>query len=212
MRIIFALLVSLLPVAASAQGIGEHAVGAAHVYALADDSLYDAKTFAPSKKQDRLAQATTSSTTTTQTPTEPSKVTTIVQGGTWAAAILDWIKVALVPVIGSAAVALFLKGMGWLGIQITAQQSSQLQNIAINGLNEAMDKLSAEARNDPKLSIDVKNQVIAEAVRYTQVHAKETLAAMGLDPQSGQAVEKIRAKILTVIADPTKPTPAALNT
>ena len=173
-----------------------------------NDALYDARTFQPAML---MADATTSTTTNTDTPAPPSKVTTVVQGGTWAGAILDWIKVALVPILGTGAVAVFLKVLAYLGIQITSQQSSQLQNIAINGLNSAMDKAAASVRANPNLSIDLKNEVIADAVRYTQDHAKETIKAMGLDPQSGQAVEKIRAKILTVINDPTKPTPPAIT-
>jgi hypothetical protein len=177
-----------------------------------NDALYDPSTFAPSRLVPMLAaDATTSTTTNTDTPTEPSKVTTIVQGGTWAAAVLDWFKVAMVPVVGTMLVAAFLKLMAYAGIQTTVHQSSQLQNIAINGLNNAMDRAEVSVRTNPNLSFEVKNQIVADAIAYTQDHAKETITAMGMDPQSGKAVEAIRAKILTVINDPTKPTPPAIT-
>ncbi len=56
------------------------------------------------------------------------------------------------------------------------------------------------------MDISVQNQVIQDAVAYTQTHAAETIKALGLDPESGQAVQAIRARIATAIVDPSTPT------
>ena len=53
--------------------------------------------------------------------------------------------------------------------------------------------------------------IVAQAVAYTQEHGAETIKALGLDPQSGAAVEAIKAHIETAIADPMVPTPKVLD-
>ena len=175
-----------------------------------NDALYDSSTFVKMAPL-LMADATTATTTKTETPTAPASVTTTVKGGTLAAQVLEWFQVALVPVLGGALVGLLLKGMAWLGIQTTSQQSDQLQKIAMNGINDAMAKAESSLKNNPALDINVKNQVVADAVKYTQDHAAETIKALGLDPQSGKAVEAIRAKIATALNDPSTPTPAAIT-
>lgn len=210
------LLLMLLLVATPALAehtIGEHAIGVSPVgieSSVKNDQAYDAQTYAP-KLQDRFAQAATSTTTQTRTPTEPASVTTTVKGGTLAADILQWVQLGLLPAIGAALIGLIVKGMGYIGIATTAQQSDQLKKIVIDGLNSAFTYFEGHLRASNRLDIDVKGQVIADAIAYTQEHAKETLTAMGLDPKSGKAVEKIRAKIETVLNDPATPTPDAIT-
>lgn len=175
-----------------------------------NDSLYTVQTYAP-KLQDRFAQADTSTTTQTKTPTEPTSVTTTVKGGTLAADVLQWIQIALLPAVGAAIIGLVLRGMSWLGIATTSQQSDQLKKIAVEGLNSAFSTLEGRLRSDPRLDINVKGQIMADAIAYTQEHAKETLSAMGLDPKSGKAVDAIRAKIETALNDPNIATPDAIT-
>lgn len=173
---------------------------------VSNDNLYVAETYAP-----KLAQATTQTTTQTKTPTEPASVTTTVKGGTLAADVLQWIQVALLPTVGAAIIGLILRGMSLLGIATTSQQSDQLKKIAVEGLNSAFSTLEGRLRSDPRLDVHVKGQIMADAIAYTQEHAKETLSAMGLDPKSGKAVDAIRAKIETALNDPRIPTPDAIT-
>jgi hypothetical protein len=182
-------------------------------FASANDGVYRPNVSFQQRFNDRvlLAQADTKMTTQTSTPTAPASVTTTVKGGSLAADVLQWLQVALVPILGGAIVALILKGMALLGIQTTAQQSDQLAKIALNGINDAMSKAETGLRTTTALDINLKGQIMADAVAYTQEHAKETLSAMGLDPKSGKATEAIRAKILTAINDPKIPTPAAIT-
>ena len=175
-----------------------------------NDALYDTSTFAKSTPL-LVADATTSTTTNTDTPTQPASVTTTVKGGTLAAQVLEWLQVALVPILGGALVGLIIKGMAFLGIQTTEQQSDQLAKIALNGINDAMSKAETGLRGTTALDVNLKGQVMADAVAYTKAHASETLNAMGLDPNSGKATEAIRAKIITAINDPNTPTPAAIT-
>lgn len=157
------------------------------------------------------APATTNTQTTTSTPTAPASVTTTVKGGTLAADVLQWIQVALAPILGAAIIGLIVKGMSLIGIQTTAQQSEQLARIAVNGINDAMSKAQAGLRGSTAMDISLKGKLMADAVAYTQEHAKETLNAMGLDPKSGKATEAIRAKIETALNDPAKATPAEIT-
>jgi hypothetical protein len=48
-------------------------------------------------------------------------------------------------------------------------------------------------------------------VAYVQDHGADAIKTLGLDPQSGAAVEAIKARIETAIADPTIPTPKILD-
>lgn len=157
------------------------------------------------------AETATSTTTQTSTPTEPAKVTTVVEGGTIAATIIQYMQIAFGGAIATLTTALIYKAFGWMGIQINQQQRDQLQSIVVNGVNDAAAKAEVSLRGDHRLDIDVKNQVIADAVEYTQHHGADTIKALGLDPNSGQAVEAIRARIATALNDPLTPTPPAIT-
>lgn len=122
-----------------------------------------------------------------------------------------WVMAAFSVLIGAALVGFAVKGFKYLGVQITDSQRARLQEIVINGLNIAASKAADALAKNPKLDVDVKNKVIADAVAYAQEHGAETIKALGLDPQSGAAVEAIKARIATAITDPSMPTPAILN-
>lgn len=135
--------------------------------------------------------------------------TTTIQGGTIASQILEWLKVAFGSAIGLAVTAIILKGLTYLGVQTTDIMRDQLQHIVVNGINDAAAK--AEAALNGKFTVDVRNQVVADAVNYVQDHGKETIKALGLDPKSGAAVDAIKARIETAIIDPATPTNPALS-
>lgn len=179
--------------------------------------------YSPAERIDRaflqLAQATvpskpnvtTSTVTDTQTPVAPVSVTTVVQGGTVAAQIIDWLKVAFGSAISLLATGLIYKALSWMGVQVTEQQKSALQAVIVNGVNDAAAKAEVSLRNNPNLDVNVKSDIVAQAVRYTQAHAADTIKALGLDPQSGQAVEAIKARIATALNDPNTPTPPVIT-
>jgi hypothetical protein len=135
--------------------------------------------------------------------------TTIVQGGDILSQVIEWAKVVFGGLAATAFVAAVFKGLGYLGVVTTDAMKAQLTAIAVNGINDAAAK--AESRVGGKFSIDVKNQVMADAVKYTQDHGAPLIKSLGLDPQSGEAVRAIQARIQTAIIDPMTPTNPALN-
>lgn len=149
-------------------------------------------------------------TTTVQT-SAPVSATTTVKGGDVAASFIEWLQVAFGAILGTGATALVVKGLQWLGVQVTDQMRAQLQSVIVNGLNDAAAKAETTLRAGDSMNVTVKNQIVADAVKYTQDHASQTIKALGLDPQSGQAVEAIKARIQTALNDPATPTPAAIT-
>ena len=159
----------------------------------------------------QVAQATTQTTTQTRTPTEPAQVTTTVKGGSLLADIVQWFWLAFGTVVTGAIMGLIYKVFAYFGIQVEGAQRAQLQAVVVNGLNSAAAKAQASLRDNEKLDIDLKGQIVADAIEYTQAHAAETIKALGLDPNSGDAVEAIRARIETALNDPKTPTPPAIT-
>lgn len=145
--------------------------------------------------------------TTSIETSSPVTTTTVVKGGGVIADVIEWLKVAFGGALAAATTGLIIRGMTWFGVQTTTAMRAQLQGIIVNGINQAADKVSAEVKNDPRFSIDVKNQVVADTIAYTRAHGAETMKALGLDPASGEAVTIIKARIETALNDPNTPTP-----
>ena len=176
-----------------------------------------------------LAQAPPPTTTTTNQPaavlpmvtvppavtqntvstTGPVQSSTTISVGTLAGQILNWIMVAFGPVIGSMVVWILVRVLNKLGIQATDAMRARLQEIVVNGLNAGAK--NATEKMQGKDQITIKNAVVAQAVAYTQVHGADTIKQLGLDPNSGAAVEAIKARIETAINDPAQPTPPVLD-
>lgn len=172
------------------------------------------RTIDPSWKHDVLMAQNSAPGTVTVAPSEsqPNTTTTVtVRGGDLAAKILDWFWVAFGGSIGLLGTAVLYKIFGYFGIQTTEMQRAQLQAVIVNGLNAGAAKAQAQLRGSDKLDLSVKNQVVIDAIAYTQAHAQETIKALGLDPKSGDAVDAIRARIETALNDPASPTPAAIT-
>lgn len=174
------------------------------------DDLYSSSTFAPSKTQDRMQMAQAVDSTQINT-SAPVTSTTVVKGGNLAAQVVEWLQAAFGLALGTLLTALVYRGLGWMGIQVTDQQKSQLQGVIVNGLNDAAAKAATSLRDSSTMDINVKNQIVADAVDYTQRHAADTIKALGLDPKSGEAVEAIRARIQTALNDPATPTPPSIT-
>jgi hypothetical protein len=141
----------------------------------------------------------------------PVTATTTVKGGSIAASVLEWFQVAFVGVVSGVLIFLANRILGWLGVQTTDQQKSQLQDIIVNGLNAGAEKAKEGLRANQRLDFSVKSQIVADAIDYTQRHAADTIQALGLNPQSGEAVEAIKARIEAALNDPKLPTPPEIT-
>lgn len=141
--------------------------------------------------------------------TTPAVVPVTVSAGTWAGDILTWLAAAFSVPLGAIATAALWKLFKLLGVQVTDQMKSQLQGIIVNGLNQGAANISGKIKGAG--TVEIKNAIVADAVQYTQEHAADTIKALGLDPQSGAAVEAIKARIETALNDPATPTPAIIT-
>lgn len=160
-----------------------------------------------------LAQTVTSpptQTPTTQiTTTAPVTADTTISIGTLAGQVLTWVAAAFSLPIGALIVGWLLKLMQLTGVQVTTQMKEQLQSIVVNSIHSAA--ASNAKRLEGKSQFVVKDVIMADAIKYTQLHGAATIKALGLDPQSGEAVEAIRARIEMAIVDPTVPTPVVVT-
>jgi hypothetical protein len=150
-----------------------------------------------------------------QTPTDPAVVTVAAptpytfSAGTLVASFVNWLYVAFGGLATTMLTLWIVKVMNKLGIETTNQQRELLQTTIANGLNDAAAKAKTSA--DGKFTVQVQNQIVADAIKYAQDNAGQTITALGLDPKSGQAVAAIKARIETAIVDPTTPTNPALT-
>lgn len=126
------------------------------------------------------------------------------------ASIWNWFWIAFGGIITAALSALLIKWMNKLGVETTAQQNTALDLMIKNALNDAAAKAGVAAQN-ANLSVEVKNQIVQNAIQYVQAHGPDAIKALGLDPQSGTAVAAIKAKMESVLLDPSKPTNPALQ-
>jgi hypothetical protein len=157
----------------------------------------------------RLADAGAPATQNTITTTAPVSSETNISVGTLAGQFLAWIMVAFSGPIGGLAVWIMVRVLKNLGITASDAMRARLQEIVVNALNVSAPKVQADLAG--RGQVEIKNAVVAQAVAYTQAHGADTIKALGLDPTSGAAVEAIKARIETAIADPSTPTPAALD-
>ena len=141
--------------------------------------------------------------------TGPVSSDTTISVGTLAGQFLTWIAAAFSVPVGSALTYWLVKLAQRAGVQMTADMSEKLQGIIVNGLNAGAAANAERMRGQNPVLI--KSAIVADAVRYAQSHGADTIKALGLDPQSGEAVQAIKARIETAITDPTVPTPKVLD-
>lgn len=160
----------------------------------------------------QIAQATPAAPAATQntiTTTAPVTSETTISVGTLAGQVLNWMAVVFGVPIGTLLSAWLWRLFTSAGLTIGDQARARLQQMVINGLNASAK--AAEGALEGRGKIVVKNQVIAGAVTYVQQHGADTLKQLGVDPYSNIAVDAIKARIETAIADPMTPTPAVLD-
>lgn len=136
---------------------------------------------------------------------------TIIDGGSILSEFIKWAALAFGTAFASVLTALLVRVFTYLGVQTTQMMRDQLQSVIVNGLNDAASKFESAVKVNPNLQLDVKSKIVADAIRYTQDHAPGTIKALGLDPQSGEAVKVITARIETALNDPKTPTPASIT-
>jgi len=158
-----------------------------------------------STQQIAPAPAATQNTITT---TGPVSSTTKIETGTLAGEVILWVGAVFGTSIGGALTALIMRLLKNAGIQGSEILRARLQTMIVNGLNKGAAE-AADALKD-KGQIEVKNVLVAKTVDYVQKHGAETLKELGVDPNSNAAIDAIKARIETAIADPTVPTPAVL--
>lgn len=145
----------------------------------------------------------------TITTTAPVSSNTTISVGTLAGQVLTWAATAFGSLLATVFAAWGVRLFKLAGVQMTDAMRDRLQEIILNGLNAAAKQETQNLAG--KGQVEIKNAVVAQAVAYTQDHGAETIKALGLDPKSGEAVEAIKARIETAIADPTVPTPTVLD-
>ena len=145
----------------------------------------------------------------TITTTAPVSSNTTISVGTLAGQVLTWAATAFGSLLATVFAAWGVRMFKLAGVKMTDAMRDRLQEIILNGLNAAAKQETQTLAG--KDQITIKNAVVAHAVAYTQDHGADTIKALGLDPQSGEAVEAIKARIETAIADPTIPTPTVLD-
>jgi hypothetical protein len=146
---------------------------------------------------------------TTVSTTGPVTSSTTIETGTLAGQVLLWLTSAFGTVLGTVAVGWIVRLFKLAGINATDAMRARLQQIVVNGLNAGAAAVAGGLVG--KGSVAVKQPIVAVAVRYVQEHGAEELKALGVDPASDKAIEAIKARIETAIADPAVPTPAVLT-
>lgn len=195
LRLLAAAFVAFAPVAAFAQGT----------------QIVPPGVTAPAPPPVAVAPAPPTPAATQNTVTTTGAVTseTNISVGTIAGQVLTWAATAFGSVLATVFAAWGVRLFKLAGVQMTDAARDRLQQIILNGLNAGAK--AEEGNLAGRGQVEIKNAVVQQAVAYTQNHGAETIKALGLDPQSGAAVEAIKARIETAVNDPTTPTPAVLD-
>jgi hypothetical protein len=133
----------------------------------------------------------------------------VIDTGTIAGQALTWVMT-----VGGGAIATLLTGLLYkllqkAGVQMNDALRARLQEMILNGLNAGAKIAAAQLAG--RGQVVIKQAAVANTVAYVQAHGAETIKALGLDPTSPAAVEAIKARIETAIADPAVPTPKVLD-
>jgi hypothetical protein len=127
----------------------------------------------------------------------------------------DVVMPAVVSLLGILAAWLGMKLRTWLGLQQNSALAGTLETALQNALAFAQSKVQGVIATAP-LTLDVKNQVIAEAANYALAHVPDTLKALGVDQKL--LIQKLEARLslnttptaesIAVPADPAAVRPA----
>jgi len=141
--------------------------------------------------------------------TGPVSSETTISVGTLAGQFLTWATLVFGSILSSFGTALIIKLLKNAGVQGTELLSDKLDRILLNGINLGASTLTKDMAG--KGQVEIKNAVATQAIAYVQAHGADTIKALGLEPNSPEAVEAIKARIETAIADPAVPTAKILD-
>ncbi len=147
--------------------------------------------------------------TTTIVQAPPVAPPAVIDTGSIAGQALMWVITTFGGLAGAALTGLLYRLLQKAGVDLTQAQRDKLQDIVVNGLNLSAAKAAQDMQG--RGQIEIKNAAVANAVTYAQTHAADTLKSLGLDPTSTAAVDAIKARIETAIADDNTPTAAVLD-
>lgn len=156
--------------------------------------------------QPKLIYAQNITPTTTVQTSAPVTATTTVSGGDLAAQVIEWLKVAFGTVLAGMGTLAIVAIRSYFGVLTTDAQKAALQALTVNAVNAAASKAEDALRKNPNLDINVKSAVVQDAVAYVQAHGAETIKALGLDPNSGDAIDAIKARVATAMHSKETPT------
>lgn len=133
----------------------------------------------------------------------------VIDSGSYAGQAVMWVFTTFGVVVGGALTRLLLLMAKKAGVQGAEVFSAQLNALVVRALHAGAVYAAENLRG--KGQIEVKNAIVAQAVKYTQEHGATLIKALGDDPNSQKAIEGIKARIATVVADPAEPTPKELD-
>jgi hypothetical protein len=140
--------------------------------------------------------AVTQNTISTTGPVDSS---TTISVGTLAGQVLAWLSAVFVPVIGIFLTRLLMAMAQKAGVQASQAMSDRLDQIIENGLHSGAN--TAQADLTGRLNVNVKNDVIKNAVQYAQTHAGDTIKSLtGADPTDPKVIETLQARATKVLA------------
>jgi hypothetical protein len=128
-----------------------------------------------------------------------------INGGTLLSEVINWLAVAFGTVLAGLGTLLVIRVRAYFGILTTDAQKAALQEIAVNAVNSAAAKAEQAVKDNPNLQINVKSAVAQDAVSYVQAHGADIIKSLGLDPNSGDAVDAIKARVATAMNSPATP-------
>ncbi len=143
------------------------------------------------------------------TTSGPVSSQTTISLGTLAGQVLTWAAAAFGSVAATVFTAWGVRLFKLAGVQMTDAARERLQAIILNGLNAGAEQVSHDVAG--KGQVEIKDAIVASAVQYAQAHGADTIRQLGLDPKSGAAVEVLKARVATLVADPAVATPAVLD-
>ncbi len=134
---------------------------------------------------------------------------TTISVGTLAGQALTWVATVFGVPVGSLLTAWLYRLFRKAGVDMTDAMRARLQEMVVNGINIGANRALTDLKG--RGSVEIKNIAVGHAVAYVQEHGAEELKAIGIDPYSNVAVDAIKARIETAIADANAPTNKILD-
>lgn len=121
----------------------------------------------------------------------------VISVGTLASEILQYVAAIVIPAVAAFATKVLLSWEQKLGIDRTDAQRDRLQEFIANGLSLGAAKI--DQRLSGTMPFEVKNRLVAEAVRYAQEHGADTIKALGGDINDPKTKEALTARATALL-------------